>query len=119
VPIEYDPLLAKLSVWGETRALGIERMRRAVQEYRVLGVTTNLGLFARLMADERWQKGDLHTGFLDDFMSRSAPVEPDSVALVASVLAAAQTAPQRRPAAIESDNGISQWRAEGRRGLLR
>jgi acetyl-CoA carboxylase biotin carboxylase subunit len=118
VPIEYDPLLAKLSVWSETRMSAIERMRRAVAEYRVLGITTNLRLFAQLMADDLWAAGNLHTGFLDDFMKRFIPDEPDSMALVASVLAAAQTAPQRRSAVAE-DNGVNPWRAEGRRGLLR
>ncbi|HEY3938271.1 MAG TPA: acetyl-CoA carboxylase biotin carboxylase subunit [Bryobacteraceae bacterium] len=119
VPIEYDPLLAKLSVWSDTRISAIERMRRAVEEYRVLGIITNLRLFAQLMADERWQKGDLHTGFLDDFMSRAGPTEPESLALVATVLAAAQTVPQRQPVALENNGSVNGWRAEGRRGLLR
>ncbi len=53
VPIDYDPLLAKLSVWAATRPAAIDRMRRAVSEYRVLGTITNLALFERLMQDER------------------------------------------------------------------
>ncbi|MBV9612810.1 MAG: acetyl-CoA carboxylase biotin carboxylase subunit, partial [Acidobacteriaceae bacterium] len=68
VPIEYDPLLAKLSVWGETREVSIQRMRRALAEYRVLGITTNLPLFERIMVDPQFIGGALHTGFLDQFM---------------------------------------------------
>ncbi len=119
VPIDYDPLLAKLSVWGETRASAIQRMRRALAEYRVLGITTNLALFERVMQDPHFAAGQLHTGFLDEFMRQTARPEPEPGALVAAVLAAAQQEfahPQR------NDHGPlarSAWRAKGRRGLVR
>jgi acetyl-CoA carboxylase biotin carboxylase subunit len=119
VPIEYDPLLAKLSVWGETRESAIQRMRRAVAEYRVLGMTTNLRLFESLMADDRFCVGDLHTAFLDEFMSRSRARKTDQEALLASILAAAHTqaeTPQIVPEVASIPGG---WRIESRRGLLR
>jgi acetyl-CoA carboxylase biotin carboxylase subunit len=120
VPIEYDPLLAKLTVWAHDRDTAIARMRRALSEYRVLGITTNLGLFDALMSDERFIAGELHTGFLDEFRlrSRHAPVEQEQV--LASVLAAASMQPESL--AVPSD-GIavreSIWRSTGRRGLVR
>jgi acetyl-CoA carboxylase biotin carboxylase subunit len=123
VPIEYDPLLAKLSVWSDTRTSAIERMRRAVDEFRVLGITTNLPLFTQLMSDEAWLRGALHTGFLDEFMQRySMPQESHEKphdSLVAVLLAVAAMARKGGGPAIERPADPSAWRASGRQGLLR
>src|SRR4051794_11022625 len=88
VPIEYDPLLAKLTVWGETRQIAIERMRRALAEYRVGGITTNLSLFEEVMKDESFRAGRLDTGFLDRFMRGWNRPEASEDVLLASMLAA-------------------------------
>jgi acetyl-CoA carboxylase biotin carboxylase subunit len=117
VPIEYDPLLAKLSVWAATRSDAIERMRRAVSEYRVLGVITNLPLFERLMKDEHWKSGDLDTGFLDRFMNLQQPQPVHHDNQVAAILATAicgKSSEQSQPTA----NG-SLWRSQGAKALLR
>jgi acetyl-CoA carboxylase biotin carboxylase subunit len=118
VPLEYDPLLAKLAVWGDTRATATDRLRRAISEYRVMGITTNLGLFKQLLADPQWASGDLHTGFLDDFMQRYAPPEPRSEALTAAVLASAAAA-AKSTSAKPVEAPPSAWRVEARRGLFR
>jgi acetyl-CoA carboxylase biotin carboxylase subunit len=117
VPLEYDPLLAKLCVWGDTRSSAIARMRRALAEYRVLGITTNLRMFSRLMNDPAWRAGELHTGLLDEFQKRPPPQRPEQDALIAAMLAAAQTV--RKPAPSRLKDEQSTWQAEGRRGLLR
>lgn len=119
VPLEYDPLLAKLAVWGETRYAAIERMRRAVSEYRVLGITTNLPLFAEIMADDGFIAGDLHTGFLDEFMPRRSPAVRDQQSISAAALAAAVAQPGAVAANSDSLSCPSVWRAEARRRLLR
>ncbi len=118
VPIEYDPMLAKLSVWAATRCAAIERMRRAVSEYRVLGLITNLPLFERLMKDERWKSGDLDTGFLDSFLNRRQPEPVDRDSQVAAMLAAATWRP-RLPGQSEPAPTKSLWRSEGAKTLLR
>jgi len=117
VPLEYDPLLAKLCVWSDTRSSAIERMRRALAEYRVLGITTNLRMFSRLMMDPAWREGELHTGLLDEFQKRHEPRPPKPGALIAAMLAAAQTG--RKPVPSYPRDEQNPWRAEGRRGLLR
>ncbi len=53
VPLEYDPLLAKLTVWAADRPAATARMRRALSEYVLSGPVTNLALFERLLADPR------------------------------------------------------------------
>jgi acetyl-CoA carboxylase biotin carboxylase subunit len=119
VPIEYDPLLAKLTVWAQDRPTAIARMRRALSEYRVLGITTNLGLFDALMTDEQFIAGHLHTGFLEEFKHRFGHASTDQEAALASVLAAASMQPERRAEQSNNGNGQSIWRRSGRRGLLR
>ncbi|MBV9227510.1 MAG: acetyl-CoA carboxylase biotin carboxylase subunit [Acidobacteriaceae bacterium] len=121
VPLEYDPLLAKLSVWGLTREIAIERMRRALWEYQVLGITTNVRMFQQLMADGRFVAGDLDTGLLQRFIAEKAEAEPDGAELTATVLAAAVFENRSR------SNGVKPvdtrtgtvWQIQGRRGLLR
>jgi acetyl-CoA carboxylase biotin carboxylase subunit len=118
VPLDYDPLLAKLAVWSDTRASATDRLRRAISEYRVMGITTNLGLFQQLLADPQWAAADLHTGFLDDFMQRYTSPEPRAEALAAAVLASAATASQTSSAA-PARSPVSAWRLEAKRGLFR
>jgi acetyl-CoA carboxylase biotin carboxylase subunit len=114
VPLDYDPLLAKLSTWAGTREAAIDRMRRAVSEYRVLGITTNLALFRDIMLDKRWIAGKLDTGFLDRFMQEYAPAASGERRQIAQ-LAAAST--KKTKTAIAPAAGV--WLNHARRGLLR
>ncbi len=116
VPLEYDPLLAKLSTWAGTREASIERMIRAVSEYRVLGITTNLSLFREIMRDEKWRAGQLDTGFLDRFMPARPPENPDLDARLAAVLACASIRPKQQAAEVPAA-GV--WLSQARKGLLR
>jgi len=119
VPLEYDPLLAKLSAWGPTREIAIERMRRALWEYRVLGITTNLRMFQELMADRCFVAGDLDTGLLQRFMKEKAETEPDGAELTAAVLAAAVFENRSNGTKLVDTRAGSIWQVQGRRGLLR
>ncbi|HEY1351055.1 MAG TPA: acetyl-CoA carboxylase biotin carboxylase subunit [Ktedonobacteraceae bacterium] len=64
VPLFYDPLLSKLIVWGSDRAQAIARMRRALDEYRIVGVRTTLPFARWLMDHPRYLAGDFSTDFL-------------------------------------------------------
>ena len=66
IPIYYDPLIAKLIVWGEDRNEAISRMKRALEEYRVSGVSTTIGFHRVVMDNERFQRGELSTNFLPE-----------------------------------------------------
>ena len=65
VTIHYDPLLAKLIVWGRDRAHALARLRRALAETRVEGIRTNLGLFELLLEDEDFLAGNMDISMLD------------------------------------------------------
>jgi acetyl-CoA carboxylase biotin carboxylase subunit len=75
VPIEYDPLLAKLSAYGPTRTDTINRMRRALVEYFVGGIKTNISLFRRILLHPEFQAGNFDTGFLDRLLPEPKPVD--------------------------------------------
>ena len=69
MPIDYDPLLAKLIGYGQDRQQAIARLARALQEYFVAGIKTNLGLFRRILADQDFQSGKIDTGYLDRLLA--------------------------------------------------
>jgi acetyl/propionyl-CoA carboxylase alpha subunit len=62
----YDSLLAKLIAWGETRAVAIVRMRRALEEFHIGGVTTNLSLYRAMLDSTRFLGGQIHTRFVEE-----------------------------------------------------
>jgi acetyl-CoA carboxylase, biotin carboxylase subunit len=70
VPIEYDPLLAKLIGYGENREQAINRLLRALYEYFVGGIKTNTSLFRRILKDPDFRAGHIDTGFLDRLLTK-------------------------------------------------
>jgi acetyl-CoA carboxylase biotin carboxylase subunit len=64
VPIYYDPLLAKLSVWAATRRAAIDRLNRALDEYQITGIKTSIPFFKEIINHEQFINGDLDTGFI-------------------------------------------------------
>jgi len=121
VPLEYDPLLAKLVAWGPDRNAAIQRLRRALAEYTVSGVETNLNLFRDILADQQFQQGNLYTEFVADFLARRKPrpePEPDLATAVALAAASAQAVNGNQAPGLERLES-SRWLAEGRGQLLR
>jgi len=67
IPSQYDSLIAKLIVWGQTREEALGRMRRAVEECVVEGIKTTLPLHRRILDDPEFVKGRFSTSFLERF----------------------------------------------------
>jgi len=129
VPNEYDPMLGKLIAWGGDRAEAIARLKRALEEYCASGIKTNVALLRRILAAPDFQSGDIHTRWLDDFLSRPAPglqaagraasSHAEDAAMLAAVLwhisrnggSGGKPAPKAGPAE-------SRWKLEGRRDQL-
>jgi acetyl-CoA carboxylase, biotin carboxylase subunit len=65
VPPNYDSLLAKLIVWGETRYEAINRARRALDEFIVVGIPTTIPFHQAVIEDECFQKGEVYTDFVE------------------------------------------------------
>ncbi len=64
IPSFYDSLLAKLIIWGETRAEAIARSRRALEEFIIDGIPTTIPFHERVVANEAFRRGDVHTNFI-------------------------------------------------------
>ena len=119
VPLEYDPLLAKLVAWGADRHIAIQRLRRALSEYAVAGVETNLKLFREMLEDRQFQQGNVYTEFVADFLAHRQPrteSEPE-LALALALAAAAHARNGKQEAAAERIES-SRWLTEGRGRLL-
>jgi pyruvate carboxylase subunit A len=65
IPPFYDPMISKLVSWGKDRNEAIERMRRALYEYVIVGVKTNIPFHMAVMENPRYVEGELETGFID------------------------------------------------------
>jgi acetyl-CoA carboxylase, biotin carboxylase subunit len=75
VPMDYDPLLAKLIGYGTDRDQAISRLTRALEEYFVGGIKTNLSLFRRILRHRDFRAAKLDTGFLDRLLKEKEQVE--------------------------------------------
>ena len=123
VPIDYDPLLAKLIGYGTDREQAISRLVRALNEYFVGGIKTNISLFRRILGDASFRSGKLDTGYLDRLLKTPPPEVKREDAKVAAI--AAGLFAILEPEAVTSSNGagdgklVSQWKKSGRSESLR
>ena len=84
----YDPMIAKLIVWGEDRDAAARRLAMALDDYEVVGVATNLGLLRAIAGNPAFLAADLDTGFIGRHVRAEAAIaEPDVNALAAAALA--------------------------------
>jgi acetyl-CoA carboxylase biotin carboxylase subunit len=117
VPIDYDPLLSKLVVWAEDRGEALRRMRRAVAEYRVVGVPTTLSLFDRVLSHPAFVAGDFDTSFLETALAagRKRPGRRVEIAVAAAAIRAYEERRASRTPPGDGAPSASAWAAAGRR----
>jgi acetyl-CoA carboxylase, biotin carboxylase subunit len=107
VPVDYDPLLAKLIGYGTDRPQAIARLVRALSEYFVGGIKTNISLFRKILRDNDFQAGNLDTGYLDRLLVRGPKLDlGDSGGAELAAIAAGLFA-QLEPATSAQKNGAS------------
>jgi acetyl-CoA carboxylase biotin carboxylase subunit len=70
IPPNYDSLLGKVITWGTTREQAVARMERALRETVLTGVTHTIPFHREILADAAFQRGEVHTGFIPELMSR-------------------------------------------------
>ncbi len=115
----YDPMLAKVIAWGHDRDEAVRRMRRALEEFVIVGVETNIPLHLQLLEDARFLAGNVHTTFLESEFKIGSPslVEDRLVALLTgSVLAHRREGRSRE---VVSSKDSERWKASQRRANLR
>ncbi|HVO82106.1 MAG TPA: acetyl-CoA carboxylase biotin carboxylase subunit [Terriglobales bacterium] len=132
VPIDYDPLLAKLIGYGTDRPQAISRLVRALNEYFVGGIKTNISLFRRILDDADFQAGKFDTGYLDRLLTTELPQakgeDAEVAAIAAGLFAMLEAAPAATGSGANSSNGArpaasgsvpSGWRKAARAEALR
>ena len=127
VTIHYDPMLAKVIVWGRDRPHALARLRRALAETRVEGIRTNLALFQLLLEDEDFLAGNMDISMLDrklengDLRAPTASVDAleNDLPVLAAVLAHLGRNHANGAAPPESDAARSNWRLAARRDSRR
>ena len=122
VPLEYDPLLAKLVAWSPERGSTIRRLDRALAEYVIGGLQTNVLFFREILNDAEFTRGALHTGFVAELMARrQAQPEPAPELEMAIALAAASAASSNggNQESKSANGATSNWLLEGRGHRLR
>jgi acetyl-CoA carboxylase biotin carboxylase subunit len=126
VPIDYDPLLAKLVGYGQDRAQATARLVRALRELVVAGIQTNVGLFRRILADKDFHAGKIDTGYLERLLRSAADGGRKDAADVAAIAAAVfavldakSKAPGGGNGGANARDGISAWKKAARtEGLM-
>ena len=121
VPLDYDPMLSKLVAFAETREMAIDRMLRALDEYVIGGIKTNIGLFRRILMDEDFRAARIDTGYLERLLAGKPAgiveqVPKDVVAVAAALFAASS---RRESVAVADGAEESRWAVTGRREGLR
>jgi len=121
VPIDYDPLISKLVAWGATRDEAIGRMKRALGEYHIEGIKTNISFFLEVLDHPDFRRGVFDTGFIDRWLqtrilqSPLSDVDQDFAILAASLFHWERSGP--RPEAARREESL--WKLDGRRRGLR
>jgi acetyl-CoA carboxylase biotin carboxylase subunit len=112
IPIYYDPMIAKLVTWGKDRNEAIDRMIRAIDEYRISGVETTLSFCRFALDHEAFRSGDFDTHFIKKYFKpeylKSARKEEEEIA---SIAASMWISNYKKPVAKSANQGgISPWK---------
>jgi acetyl-CoA carboxylase biotin carboxylase subunit len=129
VPLDYDPMLAKLIAYAPTRDQAIRRLRRALDEYFVGGIATNLGLFREILDDSDFGAAKIDTSYLDRLLAtRRAAVSSmngngEKIAAIAAALIQSASS-GKNPSGNNGANGTSPsanygWKRLARHEALR
>jgi len=112
VTIHYDPMIAKLVVWDTDRAGALRRLRTALAEYQVVGVTTNLAFLGAVAAHPAYAAAELDTGFIERHRSSlvgDAAPAPDAVLALATLDVLLRREAEAEEAARASGDPHSPW----------
>ncbi|ARN76222.1 acetyl/propionyl/methylcrotonyl-CoA carboxylase subunit alpha [Oceanicoccus sagamiensis] len=117
VSVYYDPMIAKLIVWDETREKALQRLTQALKDYRIGGMTTNIDFLYNLASSKPFAEAELDTGFIEKhhpliFRSRSADIE-QAVALASLYLMLQQQQQAERNRANSTDANSPWFDASG------
>jgi acetyl-CoA carboxylase biotin carboxylase subunit len=118
VPIYYDPILAKLIVWAETRESACARMAAALDDYVILGISTTIPFLKEVISHPQFHKGETTTGFIknhfESWRQKEGPAEGLTLALAAAALDELSPSQKAEKAAGLEKEVYSPWQMLGR-----
>ena len=107
----YDSMISKLICYGETRADAVLRMRRALEEYRIMGVKTNIPFHQHMMDSHRFLSGQFDTNFVEERFSMSEREAPDTLeAAIFATLVAHRRDQQASQMVAPGERDTSNWK---------
>jgi 3-methylcrotonyl-CoA carboxylase alpha subunit len=113
----YDPMIAKLIVWGADRAQALARMAQALAEFHIVGLATNIAFLKRLVEGEAFTKADLDTGLIERnsaaLFPPAGPAPVDALALAAAALLVDEQDQAQSPNAADPWTSSHGWRMNG------
>jgi len=128
VPSHYDPLISKISTWGPNRATALRRMRRALSEYVVTGIKTNIVFHEKLLAHPEFAAGRYATSFIErhkaELCSYSELSSAEELQFAAAIAAATARTERKTQASshdgsVNGHDGLSPWVQQHRANALR
>ncbi len=123
IPIYYDPIIAKLIVWGNTREQAIRRMKRALSEYEIGGFKNNIPFLKTLIESPEFEAGKFHTRYIDnkpELLKRRKVPLPESILFALAALDREQNAAKSQGSVSQSGSAQTQsaWKQIGLRDSL-
>jgi acetyl/propionyl-CoA carboxylase alpha subunit len=125
ISVYYDPLIAKLVTYGKDRTQAIARMKRALDEYLITGVTTNISFHQKLLDHPEFLKGNLSTHFIEQYYEQPDEIPDEShlaIAVAAAIfdyqsqnIASSMAGKGKATLSCEQNN----WKLSGRPGKLK
>ena len=125
IPMYYDPMIGKLIVWATTRQYAIERMRRALYEYKVTGLVTNIRYLRRIIDVPQFKEGNYDTSFIEVNQERLRPRpgfknDSEDMAIIASYIDYLMNYEENTDSTQDTSSALNRWRAFGlQKGVLR
>ncbi len=115
VPTAYDPILSKLVVYAASRPAAIEKMARALGEYAVLGIKTQIPFLLDVIRSERFSKGDTWTRLIDDEFAgwKQNPEEDDLACIAYAAFRISSRKSIKGPAGNEENHFQTPWETLG------
>ena len=119
IPIYYDPLISKMIVWAKTRTEAIQRMKRALSEYKITGIKTSIKFLKKIMTANDFVEGKYDTHFIEnniDFLFKTEPNDPtrEDMAMIASFIDYTNKLEAATPNVINNTLG-NNWKDLGRK----
>lgn len=119
VPLHYDPMLSKLITVGIDRNEAIQRMRRALREYRVDGIQTTIPFYFAMMDNESFRAGDFDTGFIDRYLAELTHRSVPDQYIEAAIAVAAIRALEESEKTVLPRRSESKWKRASRTESVR